>query len=80
MQIIQKKEMWKNIVCNEYFLEASPIWILNICVFASASENGELILYFKKNNFENWKKLQSTANIFVFFIKISCQSKECPTF
>ena len=30
------------------------MWILNICV--SASENGALIFYFKKNNFENLKK------------------------
>ena len=28
------------------------------------------------NNFENLKKLQSIVHIFVFFIKISCQSKE----
>ena len=78
MQIIQKKEIWKYIICNEYFSEAYPMWILNICVFASTSENEALILYFKKNNFEHLKKLQSIVNIFVFFIKIACWSKESP--
>ena len=29
------------------------MWILNISDFASKTENGALILYFKKNNFEN---------------------------
>ena len=55
---------------------------LNLCVntrvFSSISENGALILYFKQNHFENLKKLQSIVNIFVFFVKISCQSKESP--
>ena len=37
-------------------------------------------LYFKRNNFENLKKLQSIVNIFVFFIKISRQNKESPPF
>ena len=46
--------------------------------FASCSEDGALILYLKKNNFENFRKLQGIVNIFVFFIKISCQSKESP--
>ena len=46
------------------------MWILNIFVFASSTENEALILYFKKNNFENLKILQSIINIFVF-IKIS---------
>ena len=52
------------------------MWILNICVFASTSENGALILYFRKYNFESFKKLQSIVNIFVFFIEIRYQSKE----
>ena len=47
--------------------------ILN--VFASTSENGVLI-FISKNDFENFKKLQGLANILVFLIKISCQSKE----
>ena len=54
------------------------MWILNICVFASTSEKGALILSLKKNSFENLKKFQSFVNIFVFFIKVSCQSKEPP--
>ena len=33
---------------------------------------------FHKTNFENSKKLESIVNIFVFFIKMSCQSKESP--
>ena len=44
--------------------------ILNICVFASTSENGALILYVKKIYFENFKNLQSIVNIFIFFIRI----------
>ena len=31
---------------------------------------------FQKNNFENSEKLQSIVNIFVFFVKVSYQSKE----
>ena len=52
------------------------MWILNICIFTSISENGALILYFKKNNFENLNKLQTVVNSFIFFIKIYCQNKE----
>ena len=33
---------------------------------------------FHKTNFGNSKKLESIVNILVFFIKISCQSKESP--
>ena len=55
------------------------MWILNICVFASASETEALIL-FHKTNFGNSRKLESIVNIFVLFIKISCQSKESPPF
>ena len=29
------------------------MWILNTCAFQSTSENGTLIWYFKKDNFEN---------------------------
>ena len=54
------------------------MWILNICLFASASEIGALILYFTKLILGIKKKLESIVNIFVFFIKISCQSKETP--
>ena len=54
------------------------MWILNICLFASASEIGTLILYFTKLILGIKKKLESIVNIFVFFIKISCQSKETP--
>ena len=43
--------------------------ILNICIFASASENGALIFIFHKTNFENSKKLEGIVNIFVFFYK-----------
>ena len=43
------------------------MWILNTCVFASANENGALILYFKKNNFENLKKLEIIGNICLFY-------------
>ena len=32
--------------------------------------------YVSKNDFENLSKLENHFNIFVFFIKISCQSKE----
>ena len=53
------------------------MWILNICVFASASETEALIL-FHKTNFGNSKKLESIVNIFLFFIKISFQSKGFP--
>ena len=35
-------------VINMYENLNLPMWILNICVFASASENGALILYFTK--------------------------------
>ena len=36
------------------------MWVLNICIFASASENGPLILYFTKLILtvqKNWKPL-----------------------
>ena len=33
---------------------------------------------FHKTNFEKLKKLESIVNIFVFFVKISCQRKESP--
>ena len=36
------------------------MWILNICVFDSTSENGALILHFKKSflkKLKNWKTL-----------------------
>ena len=50
--------------------------ILNICVFAAANENEPMISYLKKKWF--WKFIQTGehVNIFVFFIKTSCQSKE----
>ena len=76
-QTIEKRK-YRNLVCNEYSWGAWPMRILNICTFACTSENGALILYFKKYNFENLKKLQNIVNIFLFFIKISCQSKEFP--
>ena len=44
--------------------------ILNICILASTSENGALVLFFKKvilKILKSWK---------AFFIKISRQSKE----
>ena len=47
-------------------------------VFASASEIGALILYFTKLILRIPKKLENIVNIFVFFIKISCQSKKSP--
>ena len=60
MQIIQKKKIWKySLYCNEYFWEAWPVWILNICVFGPISENGVLIVYFKKINFEYWKNCKT---------------------
>ena len=43
--------------------------ILNIWVFACTSENGAPILHFKKNDFKTGKHF----NVFVIFIKISCQ-------
>lgn len=52
--------------------------IQNIYVFATNHENGVRILYFKENNFENLVKLQSIVNNLIFFIKISCQTKESP--
>ena len=54
------------------------MWILNICTFASASEIGALILYSTKLILKIQKKPESIVNHFVFFIKISCQSKESP--
>ena len=39
-----------------------------------------LILYSTKLILGIKKKLESILNIFVFFIKISCQSKEFPSF
>ena len=56
------------------------MWILDICIFASASEIRALILYSTKLILGIKKKLESILNIFVFFIKISCQSKEFPSF
>ena len=53
------------------------MWILTIFIFASASE---IMLRFKKTNFENLIKLQNIVNIFVFSIKIPCQSKESSSF
>ena len=50
--------------------------ILTIGAFASISENGALDIIFQKNNMENLKKLEIAVNIFVFFIKTSCQCKE----
>ena len=50
--------------------------ILTIWAFASISENGALDIIFQKNNTENLKKLEIAVNIFVFFIKTSCQCKE----
>ena len=37
-------------------------------------------IYISKKYFENWKKLQRIVNLFVFLIKISCQSKESSLF
>ena len=54
------------------------MWILNMCIFASLSENGALI--FKKSNFENLKKLQSTVNIFVFPYKNVMLKQRIPLF
>ena len=48
MQIIKKKGKYEKLFCNICMWEAWPMWILNICVFASASENGALILCLKK--------------------------------
>ena len=48
--------------------------ILNISVFASASENGALILNFTKLILRIKKKVESI----VFFTKTLCQSKESP--
>ena len=48
--------------------------ILNISVFASASENGALILNFTKLILRIKKKAKSI----VFFTKTLCQSKESP--
>ena len=48
--------------------------ILNICVFASTSENEALVLYLLWKLKKNGKHF----NIFVFFIKLLCQSKESP--
>ena len=46
-------------------------------MYASTSVDRALILCFK--NFENLRNLELTRiNILVFFIKISCQSKESP--
>ena len=49
--------------------------ILNISVFASASENGALILNFTKLILRIKKKAKSI----VFFTKTLCQSKESPS-
>ena len=43
-----EKRKFKNLVCTEHSWESWPMWILNICIFASTSENGALILYLKK--------------------------------
>ena len=77
MQVIQKKE-YENLVCNEYFWEALPMWILNICIFAYNSEYGALILYIKKSILKIKKKMQSIVNSFVFFIKFHVKAKNPP--
>ena len=46
--------------------------------FCLCSENGGTDLKFHKIDFKNLEELESIVNIFVFFIKISCQSKEAP--
>ena len=50
------------------------------CFFAFASEIGALIYISKKLILIISKKLENIVNIFVFFIKISYQSKESPSF
>ena len=67
----------KNFVINIYE-KLNLCGYLNICVFASASEIGALILYFTK--LIQKKALKSILNVFVFFIKTSCQGKESPLY
>ena len=52
--------------------------ILNICVFASTSENEVLIFYFKKIILKIKKNCLALSIFLSFFIKILCQSKEFP--
>ena len=52
--------------------------ILHICVFASASENGALILYFTKLILKIQEKLESFGNIFVFFYKNLMSNQTSP--
>ena len=59
----------------EIYFVTKPIWVLNIYVFASASENG-LDFIFHETNFENLKKLESTVNIFVLFVFLNFMSKQ----
>ena len=54
------------------------MWILNICVFASTSENEALIFYFKKIILKIKKNCLALSIFLSFFIKILCQSKEFP--
>ena len=56
------------------------MWILNICVFASTSENEVLIFYFKKIILKIEKELLSTVYVFVFFYKKFMSKQRIPPF
>ena len=57
------------------------MWIFTLSIymhFCLCKWNWCTDFIFHRTNFGNSKKLESIVNIFVFFIKISCQSKESP--
>ena len=51
------------------------MWILNICIFATAGENRAVILYFTKLILRTEKNSKGNANFFVFFIKFHVKVK-----
>ena len=51
------------------------MWILDICIFTSTSENGVLILHIKKIILKIKKKMQSTVNTFAFFIEFMSKQR-----
>ena len=63
---------WKNnAYCKEYVRSGGTLFDSLIC-------KNRALIYISKNYFEILKRLQSIVNIFVFFIKKSCQSNQSP--
>ena len=70
-KLFRKKAIWKYFLWLIYMRSLTYVDIKYMC-FCKWNWGTD----FHKTNFENSKKLESIVNIFVFFIKISCQNKK----